>query len=86
MRLLEKIEELTLYTLAQQQKLEAQQQQIASLEGGLGALEEAAGADGTPSPPSSSGLFSTWLLVGGLLLAGLVLGQLGTMVLRRKRA
>jgi hypothetical protein len=40
MRLLEKVEELTLYTLAQQEQLDAQQQVITALEVRLSALEQ----------------------------------------------
>jgi hypothetical protein len=40
MRLLEKVEELTLYTLTQDEKLRAQQEQIAELTERLAALEK----------------------------------------------
>jgi BMFP domain-containing protein YqiC len=58
MRLLEKIEELLLYTFTQREKLEAQQQQIevlqqqnATLEARLAALEKAVGVNSSTARP-----------------------------------
>lgn len=82
LRLLEKIEELTLYTLAQQEELEARHQQIAalqqqnaSLETRLVVLEQAIGVNSTVARPLSAGQLSGWVLFGGLFLLGLVMGQ-----------
>ena len=74
MRLLEKVEELTLYTLGQEEKLEAQQRQITQLQARLG--EQAMGAEthGAQTPLMSLSLPMMGLIAGWILLVALVLG------------
>lgn len=72
-----------LYELVQDQEA-----QIAALEKRLEGAEGAPGVESATSPSSSSGLPTTWLIVGALVVAGLVLGTvvLGRRVVRRARS
>ena len=82
MLLLEKAEELTLYTLAQEEKLGVQKKQIAALEQRLSELEESGGANVASAQPSSSG--RPTLLLLALPLAGAAFMLLAGLVARKR--
>ena len=60
--------------------------QILALEERLNALEQGVSPDAASASPSSSGLPTTWLLLGGLALGALALGQLARTTIFRSRA
>ena len=75
MRLLEKIEELTLYTLEQEEKLDVQQQQLAGLQTRLTEQPMGTEAHSVQTRQLSLSLPIMGLIVGGSLLIAFVLGM-----------
>ena len=60
--------------------------QIVALEERLDELEQGASTGAASASPASSGLPTTWLLLGGLVVGALALGQLARKTVFRSRA